>query len=90
MKFEKIKEVPLLKRHILLAMWEDVKHVRDDDKWRDYKQEFKFEGKAYVFECQFKIRSIKEKLHLTYRHFHIEHKQIILDIDDMVKKGLIQ
>lgn len=83
-KIEHIKDMPMLKKKIISDLWNVAKDATGAN-WRKYRKEFTFEGRDYVFNCQYKIESIKEKPHLSYRNFHIEQKQIVIDVEDVLQ-----
>lgn len=86
LNIERLKDMPELKRQLLLDMWETISgKCKVGDDWREYKSEFIYQGKTCIVTCQFKIRSIREKQHLTYRNWAIEQKQIVLDAQDVLR-----
>lgn len=85
MTIEHIREMPTLKQHLLKMLFDDVSGKRHDKRWYDYKKEFMFEGKHYLFEIQYQL----DNYFLTFRHFHIEHKQVVIDIHELQDRGLL-
>jgi|GEM_PF-6764222 hypothetical protein len=85
MKFERMKELPLLKREIISYLFDFVAR-KPRDQWWKYVGEFKYEGVAYELECECKWDNVM----FTYRNLHISFKTEIIDIHELVEKGLIQ
>lgn len=84
-KFERKDQMCRLKKEIVMYLFDQVGQ-RERDRWWAYKGEFKYEGETYNLECDCKTDGIL----FTYKNLHIEHKQRVLDIDEMIQKGLIQ
>jgi hypothetical protein len=85
MKFERSKDMCPLKKEIISYLFDYVAR-KPRDQWWSYKGEFKYEGKTYNLECDCKY----DNQMFTYKNLHIEHKQEVIDIEDMIAKGLIQ
>lgn len=85
MKHERLKNLPQLKKEIISYLFDFVARKRHDT-WYQYKGEFKYEGNTYNLECKCKW----DNQMFTYRDLFIEHKQVEISIDDMIKAGLIQ
>lgn len=83
-KFERIKDVPKLKAEIISYLFDYVSR-KPRDQWYSYKGEFKYDGHEYNLECECKW----DNQVFTYRNMFIEHKQVEIDIEDMMAKGLI-
>lgn len=84
MKFERVKQMCPLKREIVSYLFDFVARKKDG-RWWQYKGTFKYEGKEYNLECDCKY----DNQLFTYKNLHIEHKQVEIDIDEMVKAGLL-
>jgi hypothetical protein len=85
MKFERIDDMCALKKEIISYLFDAVSR-RMRDTWWTYKGEFQYQGETYNLECDCKWDNIL----FTYKNLHIEHKQQVIDIDEFVKRGLIQ
>jgi hypothetical protein len=85
MKFERTKEMCHLKREIICYLFDYVSRKKEGYWWH-YKGEFNYQGKDYNLECDCKCDGTM----FTYRNLHIEHKQVEINIDEMVKEGLLQ
>ena len=85
LKFERVKDMPRLKQEIISYLFDFVAR-KPYGQWWKYKGEFKYEGQEYNLECD----CMFDQQMFTYRNLFIEHKQVVIDIDDMVKKGLLQ
>jgi len=85
LKFERVKDMPKLKQEIISYLFDFVAR-KPYGKWWQYKGEFKYEGNAYNLECD----CMFDNQMFTYRNLFIEHQQVIIDVDDMIRKGLIQ
>jgi len=84
-KFERIKQMPKLKQEIISYLFDQVAR-KPINRWWQYKGEFRYDGKDYNLECECKM----DNQVFTFRNLYIEHKQVVIDIDDMIKQGLIQ
>lgn len=84
MKFERMKELPRLKQEIISYLFDFVAR-KPHSQWWQYKGEFKYEGEEYNLECECKY----DNQMFTYRNLFIEHKQQVIDVDDLVRKGLL-
>lgn len=82
--FERIKDMPQLKREIMLRLFTFISQKLVDQWWR-YSGEFKFEGKEYELECDCKY----DNQMFTYKNLHIAHKTQVINIQDLVDKGII-
>lgn len=85
MKFERSHEMCKLKKEIICYLFDHVAK-KERDRWWSYKGEFKYEGETYNLECDVKYDNVM----FTYKNLHIEHKQRVLDLEEMVQKGLLQ
>jgi hypothetical protein len=85
MKVERITTMCNLKREIMSYLFEFVSRKKEG-RWWKYKGEFIYDGKTYNLECECKY----DNSFFTYRNLHIEHKQVVIDIDEMVRDGLLQ
>jgi hypothetical protein len=83
-KFERMKSMPPIKREIISYLFDYVAK-KPQDRWYKYKGEFKYDGKEYLLEAECRM----DNQVFTYRNMIIEHKQVVIDIDEMVQKGLI-
>lgn len=84
-KLSSFKEEPLLKKEIIVYLFDHISR-KTYGQWYKYKGEFKYEGQEYNLECECKM----DNEIFTYKNLFIEHKQVVIDIDDMVARGLIQ
>jgi hypothetical protein len=84
-KFERIKDMAPIKREIIRKIFEYLDRKRNSDQWWQYKGEFKYEDKEYTLEVEARL----DNHMLSYRNLFIEYKQVVIDIDDMVSKGLL-
>ena len=85
MKFERSTDMCPLKKEIVSYLFDFVIR-KQRDVWWQYKGEFKYEDETYNLECECKTDGIV----FSYRNLHIEHKQVVIDIDDMIKAGVLQ
>lgn len=85
MKFERTREMCNLKKEIISYLFDQITR-KERDRWWTYKGEFQYEGETYNLECDCKWDNIL----FTYKNLHIEHKQRVIDIEEMVARGLIQ
>ncbi len=83
MKFERVKEMPLLKREIISYLF-DYMCRKPRDTWYSYKGEFKYEGREYNLECECRF----DNQMFTYKNLFIEHKQVIIDVNDVLEMDL--
>lgn len=83
-KFERTKDMPVLKKEIISHLFDYVSR-RPFNEWYKYKGEFKYEGKEYNLECECKM----DNQMFTYRNLFIEHKQQIIDLDQLVRDGVL-
>lgn len=82
-KTERIKDLPRLKAEIISYLFDHVaRKLRD--RWYKYKGEFHYDGKTYDLECECKW----DNQMFTYRHMHISHKQVELDVNDVLEMDL--
>ena len=84
LKFERIKDMPVIKRQIVKHLFDFLKRKRSD-MWWFYNGDFKYEGRDYHLECQCRMDNVM----LTFRFMHIEYKQVVIDVDAMNKNGLL-
>jgi hypothetical protein len=85
MKFERSHDMCDLKKEIIIYLFDQISK-RKRDQWWNFKGEFKYEGEVYNLECDVMCDGIL----FTYKNLHIEHKQRVIDIDEMIQRGLIQ
>lgn len=83
-KLERIKDMPNLKKEIISYLFDHVAR-RNRETWWHYKGEFKYEGQEYELECDCKW----DNQMFSYKNLHISHKMVTIDVDDMVKQGLL-
>lgn len=83
MKFERINQMPLLKREIIGYLFDFV-GKKPRDQWWHYKGKFKYEGRTYELECDCKY----DNQMFTYRNLFIEHEQVILDVSDVLNVNI--
>lgn len=69
----------------MLKLFSYLKDKRDSDRWRYFKGEFRYDKNDYVMECDVRM----DNQMLTYRNLHIEHKQVEISVDDMIRQGMI-
>jgi len=81
---ERMKSMPKLKQEIISYLFDFVSR-KQGDRWWQYKGEFKYDGAEYNLECEVRM----DNQMFTYRNLYIEHKQRIIDVDDLVNKGII-
>jgi hypothetical protein len=84
MKVEHIKDMPKLKKEIVVFLFDHVTK-RPRNIWHKFECELSYEGKQYNLECD--CRWDNEMF--SYRDMHISHKQIVIDVHDMEAKGLL-
>jgi len=84
-KFERKHEMCQLKKEIISYLYDQMLR-KERDRWWTYKGEFKYEGETYNLECDCKLDCVM----FTYKNLHIEHKQRIIDLEEMVTRGLLQ
>ena len=84
MKFERVQDMPELKREIVSYLFDYVAK-KGHSQWYQYKGEFKYDGRTYNLECKCKY----DNQMFTYRDLFIEHKQEIIDIDELAIRGLL-
>lgn len=84
LKFERVKDMAPIKREIISYLFDYVCRKKDD-RWWKYKGEFKYQGQEYVIECECRMNNQM----FSYRNLLIEYKQVVIDVDEMVKKGLL-
>lgn len=83
-KFERTSEMCALKKEIISYLF-DYMLRKSHNQWYQYKGEFKYQGKEYNLECACKY----DNQMFTYKNLFIEHKQQVIDIDEMIRKGII-
>lgn len=83
-KFEALDSMPLIKREIISHLFDFVSRKKQNQWWH-YKGEFKYDGKEYLLECDCKM----DNQNFTYRNLMIEHKQVVIDVNDMIARGLL-
>lgn len=84
LKFERVKTMPRLKQEIIGHLFDFLSRKRFGD-WYKFNGEFKFDGVVYNIECECKM----DNQMFTYKNLYIEHKQQIIDVDQMIKEGLL-
>lgn len=75
MKFERVKEMPLIKREIISYLFDFVCRKRHGVWWH-YKGEFKYDGREYELEASVMF----DNQMFTYKNLLIEYKQKIIEI----------
>jgi hypothetical protein len=89
MKFESIKSMAPLKREIMLKLWKFLRRKKFNE-WYKYTGEFMYFRKSYVVECECRIDNHMMPPVLQYRRFLIEYKQVIIDLDEWKRRGIIE
>ena len=84
-KTERLREIQEIKREIILHMFEYLSRQKYYDVWYKYKGEFRYEGNEYTVECEVKM----DNQMFTYKNLFIDQKQIIIDVHDMARRGLL-
>lgn len=84
LKFERIKEMPQLKREIISYLFNYLGRKKQGHWWH-YNGEFKYEGTVYDLECD----CMWDNQMFTYKNLHIQHKQIIVDAEYFAETGII-
>lgn len=83
-KIERTKDMPQLKREIILKLFDFVSR-RKHGQWWKYTGEFIYQGTTYNLECE----CTYDNQIFTYRNLYIEHKQEVIDVDELVRQGII-
>jgi hypothetical protein len=83
-KFERKKDMCPLKQEIIKYLFDFVSR-KGYSQWWQYKGEFKYQGETYNLECQVKF----DNQMFTYKNLYIEKRQIIVDVDDMRARGML-
>lgn len=83
LKVERINQMDHLKKHLIGKLFTDIQNKPNDGRWRKYFLEFKFQGDRLEFSCEYRL----DNIYLEYRKFHVQHKQIIIDVDEMQRHG---
>lgn len=81
-KFERVKDMPKLKKEIISFLFDIVARKRTNQ-WFAFKGEFKYEGEVFNLECECKM----DNQMFTYKNLFIEHKQQIIDVDQLARDG---
>lgn len=84
-KIERLKEFPQLKKEIVSYLF-DAMGRKPQNQWHNYKGEFRYDGQAYDLECDCKL----DNQIFSFKNMHISYKQQVIDIDDWVRKGMLQ
>lgn len=79
MKFERINQMPKLKQEIISYLFDFIAR-KPQSQWWHYNGTFKFDGKEYNLECDCKF----DNQMFTYKNLFIEHKQVVLDVEDVL------
>ena len=77
-KVELPKDMPPIKRAIISKLWNYLNNRADSDMWHRYTGDFKYDGETYTVQVEVRLDNVM----LTYRHMHIEHKQVIIEIPE--------
>jgi hypothetical protein len=86
MKFERKDEMCPLKKEISMYLFDFTQRKAPRDQWIKYEGEFIYDKKKYNLACECRWDNIM----FTYRNLEISEQRIIeIDIQDMVKAGLI-
>lgn len=80
LKFERVNIMPRLKQEIVGHLFDFLARKRQGD-WYKFKGEFKYDGVEYIIECECKT----DNQMFTYKNLFIEHKQIVIDVEDVLK-----
>jgi hypothetical protein len=83
-KFERVNTMPRLKQEIIGHLFEFLSRKRQGD-WYKFKGEFKYDGVEYLIECDCSM----DNQMFTYKNLLIEHKQQVIEVDELVKQGLL-
>lgn len=84
LKFELTKDMPLIKKEIISHLFDYIS-TKPFNYWYKYAGEFSYDGVKYNLECECKM----DRQMFTYKNLFIEHQQQIIDVDEMIRKGLI-
>ena len=84
-KIERFKDIPQLKREIIAYLFENMSR-KERDRWFQFKGEFVYENVEYNLECECKW----DNQIFSYRNLFIEHKQQVIDVDELVRNGQLQ
>lgn len=82
-KFERVKDMPKLKAEIVRYLFDFISR-KPRDQWWHYKGEFKYDGHDYDLECDCRYDNVM----FTYRNLHISHKQVVIDVEDVLNMDL--
>jgi hypothetical protein len=85
LKYERMKDLPILKQEIISHVFDLVVKKGTTDQWGKFSGEFRFDGKDYNVECEARYNNQM----FTYRNLFIEYKQVVIDVDDMVRRGML-
>ncbi len=71
LNIKRTKDMVSLERAVIKMIWDDVKNIPDDGKWRSYNRSFTYENNKYLVKCSFRV----DNQYLTYRNMVISHDQ---------------
>ena len=77
--------MPELKQAIVLKLFDFLKNKLNSDQWWKLNCDFSYAGNMYQLEVEARM----DNQMLTYRNMHIEHKQVVIDVDEMNQKGML-
>lgn len=81
---ERIKDMPRIKQEIIHYLFEQIAR-KPVDQWIKYKGEFAYEGVGYLLEADVRY----DNTMFTYRNLIIEHKQVVLDVEDVLAGNIL-
>lgn len=86
-KFERLNKYPRLKQEIIFKLFDYLSN-KANNRWWSYKGEFIYEDITYDLEVECQIDTLHTSPLFKYRNFFISHKQVVLDIDDVLSMEL--
>src|SRR5580692_6026986 len=84
LKLERVKDMPELKKEIISYLFTQVSN-RPYDRWWKYTGEFVYEKETYNLECECRY----DTEIFSYRNLFIERKQKVIEVSEMVRRGLL-
>jgi hypothetical protein len=84
LNFERLHTMAPLKQEIILHLF-DYMVEKKWGVWWKFNGEFRYDGRDYTLECE----CMMDNKMLSYRHMFIEYKQVVIDLDEMEKAGLL-
>jgi len=82
---EKMKDMPQLKQDIVVFLFDKISNL-PRDKWHHFECELKYDDIVYDLSCD----CSRDETMFSYRNLNISHKQIVIDVDDMMRRGLLE